>query len=137
MPISTRGKSDRANLRTVGHTGALELLVEEAAHKDLEPFAQGFVVVDVPQRKLCHAVELFGREAVAKHIEQVEIVQLVGADQILGLLRDLAVFSGGEKLGGNGGVQYVAQCRRDLGVAVCLVLVGAVRHKVTNQRFGD
>ena len=45
VPVSARGETHRADLRPVRHTGAFELLVEEAADKCPEPFKDGFVVV--------------------------------------------------------------------------------------------
>ena len=47
--------------------------------------------------------DLFRPELQADGVIEKEVVEEIGADMVLGDLADLAVFVGGEKLGGDGG----------------------------------
>ena len=102
------------------------MLVEEAAHEDFKPFFEGFVVVGAAERLLCQAIELCGRGAVSEHMIKVKIVQFIRTDKILGLLRDLTVFVGGEKLGGDGGVQNIPQHGGEGDLSVRFGIVGVI-----------
>ena len=107
-PVSSGRKRNGTDLGTVRYAGTLELLGEEAAIEFLLPFHDGLAVKFAFKGACCHTVELFGRIALADRIIEEEVVQIVGTDDILGLLRDLAVL-GGKKLGADGGIENVKQ----------------------------
>ena len=72
-------------------------------------------------------------EAEAEDVVEIEVVQLVGADEVFRLLGDLAVL-GGQQLGGDGGVEDVQQHPAQLGGGGD---VGLVPDEVAHQRLGD
>ena len=103
MPAAARGEADGGDLRAVRHGGALELLGEEAANEraqrgeDRFPAVHGFKCLQ-SQRE-----DLFGAGAAVHHMPEEEVVQLICAEGVLGLLRDFAVLAG-DQLRGNGRV---------------------------------
>ena len=70
---------------------------------------------------LRQAEHLPGREAPADGVVQEEVVELIGAHQVLCPLADLPL-NGGEQLRGDGGVQDVVQHGGQLGVLTALVV---------------
>ena len=113
-------------------SGALELLREEAAHEGRQPFFDGRVIVHAGEGFPCGAVDLARRIAEAQHVVQEKVVQLVGADQIFGLLADLAVL-GGQQLGRDWRVEYVAQYIGQL----ALHAVSLIGDEIAHERLGD
>ena len=76
----------------------------------------------------------FGRsKAEAQHVVQIKIVQFIRANQLLGLLGDGAVLSGGQQFGADGRIQNIQQHIAQLLIAAG---VGHILHNVTHQRFG-
>ena len=64
-----------------------------------------------------------------------EIMQLIGAHQILRLLGDLALL-GGQQLGGDGGVQNVLQNMGQI-LVLLQVVPGDIVHQMAHQSLGD
>ena len=93
--------------------------------------ADGLVVVFPPIGIFRHPEELARARAEAKRMIQEEIMQLVWADKVLRLLRDLAVLVRGQKLRGDRRVENVQQDRLQGGRAArCLIL-----HDVAHERL--
>src|SRR5207245_6658632 len=91
VAVATRGEgAARADLGGVGDTVALELVGEEALEENEEP------APDLPHRVAPaegvqrHARDAPRAKAEAQEVVEEEVVQLVGADQLLRALRDLA-----------------------------------------------
>jgi hypothetical protein len=93
----------RAHLGAVGHHGALELLAEEAVQEGAQPVADLRLVIFTGERVLGDPEDLGGAEAVTDDVIQEEVVELVGSDQHLRLLGDLAVVAGREQFGADRG----------------------------------
>ena len=106
-PVSTRGEADGAYFRAVGQATALELLLEEAAEKGMEPFLEGGIVVGFPECPLRQEVDLRGGGTEAQEVIEEEIVQLVGAYQILRLLLDISMLVGGNQFRADRSVYYI------------------------------
>ena len=97
IPVSTRGESHRSYLRTVRHTGAFELLTEEAAYESLEPFEDSAVVILAFERlpgKECYLVRTV---AAADEVVDEEVVEFVWSYKIFRNLLYFIVFIGWEK----------------------------------------
>ena len=142
-PVAARGeRAAGADFGAVGDGGALELAgLEEAIQKQAEPLldgGQGVLVLLVVRERVGPCTARFvgpgvvgeegdfgGAEAVARRVVEVEVLQLVGADLLLGGLkqrgrivtrmrnefrRDLGVHDGLEKF--TGGVAELL-CRDD------------------------
>ena len=84
------------------------MLCEEARIECPEPLFDVRLCIVVRKRRLCEHEYLFGREAPAEHVVQIEVVKLVGTDYILGYLTDFAVLCG-QKLGAYGSCKHVVQ----------------------------
>ena len=95
-PVAAGREADAAHFRAVGHARALELLIEEAVHKGVEPFLDRFGAVSSVEGVERQAVDALGGEAVAQHVVEEEVVELVGAHEVLGLLGDVALGIGGD-----------------------------------------
>ena len=93
-PVAAGRKRDRANLGAVGQAAALELLGKEAAIEVFQPVQKNFIAVFSAEGILGKEVYLGRAKTSEQHIIQIEIVQLIGAHQCLGLLADLAVLGG-------------------------------------------
>ena len=72
--------------------------------------------------------------AVAERMVEEEVMQFVGAHQVFGLLRDIAVFIGRDKFGADGGGDNVEQ---GLGAIVIGNGAGHPADEVAHQRLGD
>ncbi len=70
----------------------------------------------------------------AQHLVQDEVVQLVGANQVLRLLGDGAVLLRGQELRGDGRVQHVVEHGR---LGIVSAGIGHVAHQVAHQGLGD
>ena len=90
-PVAARRKRYGADLRAVRQAGALELLRKEAAHKGRQPLLDGRIVLHALEGLVRGTEDLARRIAETQHVIQEKVVQLVRADQILGLLADFAV----------------------------------------------
>ena len=117
-PVATGGEGDGAHLGPVGQAGALELLGEETAGKDLQPVEDGLIGITALEGVAGQGVDTPGGGAVSEHVVQEKVVQLIGAHDILGLLGDLSLAVRGQQLRGHGGVQNVVQNGLDLRVTV-------------------
>ena len=76
----------RADLGAVGQAATLELLGEVAAVEDAQPLEDGRVVVLLAQGVARKAVDLARGGPAAQNLVQEEVVQLIGADEVLGCL---------------------------------------------------
>src|SRR5439155_18142028 len=85
-----REGATRADLRGVGQAVPLELVGEEALEEDGEPAPDRGERVPALERMERHPRDAAWPEAEAQEVVEEEVVQLVGADDLLGLLRDLA-----------------------------------------------
>ena len=90
-PIATRRKAYGAHLRPVGHRGTFELLVEEATQKCYQPFLDGLGGILVLEGTARHEEKTSRTEAETHEVIQEEVVQLVRTNEVLGLLRDVAL----------------------------------------------
>ena len=93
-PVAPGREGDGAHLGPVRQTGALELLVEKAAVEGFFPLQDGGPVIAPAKGMLGKAQHFSGREGPANGIVEEKVVELIGAYQILGLLRDLTVDGG-------------------------------------------
>src|SRR5262249_36755833 len=99
-PIAAWRQADRAHFGPVRQTGALELIVEEAPEEDRQPMADALGGIGDVKAGLSGKKEnLFWRRAIAKEMEQKEIMQFVGPDQFLGDVDNLAILAGRQQLG--------------------------------------
>src|SRR5262245_39175998 len=93
-PVPARRQADRAHLRPVRQTRALELVGEEPAHKPLQPLADHLRRVGLLEPRLPgEEKDLLRRRPVAEEVEQEEVVQLIGPHHLLGPLDDLALLA--------------------------------------------
>ena len=90
-PVSARGQRNRTDLRAVRQTRTLKLLDKEPANKRRQPFLNCRIVIDAGERMLCQTIDLLRLHAKSQQIIQIEIVQLIRADQFFCLLRNLSV----------------------------------------------
>ena len=93
MRQSPRGESEPPE-PTFGASGsavALELVGEEALQEDQQPATDLAEVVAPVERVQRQAGDAPRPEAEAQEVVEEEVVQLVGADDVLRVLRDLAV----------------------------------------------
>ena len=117
MRQSPRGeKRDRADLRAVGQAAALELLDEEAAVEVFQPVQQRLRGVFSGECGLRQPVDFLRSEAEAKHIVEVEIMQLIGTDKGFRLLRDRAGLRRGSSSGLTGVSRMSSSTRRRAGL---------------------
>src|SRR5258708_36663111 len=87
-PVAARReRAARADFRRVGRDAALELVAEEAAEEHAEPFPDRREPVFALPRVHRKESDLCWRVAEAQDVVEVEILQLVGADPVLGALR--------------------------------------------------
>ena len=90
-PVSARGEGDVADARAIWNTVSLELLGKEAADEHLIPLLNRGVIIVPVKGVFRGADDLFLACAAAEHMVEEEIVQLVGADDVLRYLRNRAV----------------------------------------------
>ena len=92
MRQSPRGdERDRADLRAVGQTAALELLGKEAAVEILQPRQQDLRLIPAVKGCAGQMVDFCRTEPKAQHIVEIEVVQLIRTDEFFGLLGNRAV----------------------------------------------
>ena len=108
-PVATGRETDTADLRTIGKTGTLKLLIEEAAIESFHPMLYDVIGILADESLTREEEDTARREAIAKHIIEEEVVQLVRADEVLGLLLYGAVGGGRYELGTDGGVDDVEE----------------------------
>ena len=113
MRQSPRGDSEppEPTFGRVGHAVALELVGEEAAQEDEQPAADLARARSGRRRRQRHARDAARAEAEAEEVVEEEVVQLVGADEVLGALHDLAVGARPQQLGADRRVEHLAQRR--------------------------
>src|SRR5207244_11202360 len=112
-PVAARREgAARADLRGVGQAVPLELVREEALEEDGEPAPDRGERVPALERMERHARDAARPEAEAQEVVEEEVVQLVGADDLLGLLRDLATPPEAEELRADRRLEDAAQHRR-------------------------
>lgn len=104
MPPTIRGhRADQERLNCWNKETAVEIL---------EPFQKGCSVIFTGKGFFCKEENLCRMIAEADNLIKEEIVQLIGADQILGFLVDFPVFIRRQQLGADRGIQYIQQSRR-------------------------
>src|SRR5579885_277758 len=109
-PVAARRERPAgADLRGVGHAVALELAREEPAEEDVEPAANRGEIIAPLEGRERHAGEAPRTEAEAQEVVEEEVVQLVGTDERLGVLADLARRRRATELGADRHRQHVAQ----------------------------
>ena len=86
FPCASGRKPDLANGGTVGETGALELLIEEAAHKGFEPFFDNGIVKPIFECGFGFPEDFVGCLTPADEMIQEEIMEVIGTHNILGFL---------------------------------------------------
>ena len=92
----------------------------------------GLGIVDALKALECHAVDLARLKAKTQQVVEEVVVQLVRAHQILGLLRNLAVARGRQKLGGHRRIEDVEQ---RLGNTPAKD-IGSITHQMAHKRLG-
>lgn len=112
MP-GVRREVDGVDRDAIGGTVALEGLHEETAEEDVEPLLDGRSVVFAPVGRLCRLEDLGLPFLFGDEVPEEEIVQVVGADLVLGLLGDLTAL-GRQELGADRRRDDVAQRLRGL-----------------------
>ena len=85
------------------------MLREKALQEYDQPFLQRGGLVFAVEREAGHPQQLGRPEAEPYEIIEVEIMQLVGTDQLFGTLRDPAVSGGRQQFGTDRGVGDVEQ----------------------------
>ena len=101
-PIAAGREADGADLGAVGHARTLELLAEEPPEE--RPQGRRHLRPRVrlrERREFAQEEDLLGRIAAADGVEQDEVVQLVGAEGVLGGLLVL-IESGAGRTAGRG-----------------------------------
>ena len=109
------------------------MLRKETAVEVFQPRQQHLRLVLVGKGGAGKAVNFGRREAEPQHIIQVEIVQLIGSDQLFGLLGNGAVGGGGQQFGADRCVQNIQQHAAQ---GFLPAGVGNILHNVAHQRFG-
>ena len=92
----------------------------------------GLDVVDALEALERHAVDLARLKAKTQQVIEEVIVQLVRAHQVLGLLRNLAVARGRQKLGRHRRIENIEQCLGDATTKD----IGRIAHQMAHKRFG-
>jgi len=93
-PVTAWGKAHRADFGAVGKAGAFELLGEETAVEDAEPFLNDDIQVNTFEGTIGHPADFAGLETETEYLVEEKVVELVGADQIFGFLGNEAVVGG-------------------------------------------
>ena len=115
-PVSSGAQANAANLGAVGQTRALELLGEEAAEECLEPMLDDVIVVPAFEGFLRKQENLHRAESMTHEIIEEEVVELVGANQVLCLLLDIAILVGRNQFGTDGSVDHIMESGRGVGI---------------------
>ena len=82
-----------ANLRSIGHTGTLELLGKESSDKDGKPRPDDGFVAETGKSEDSHIQDSLGSCSIAYEVVQEEIVQLVRTHYIFSTLFYLLIFA--------------------------------------------
>ena len=90
-PIASWRERYRTYFRAVGYCRTLELLRKESSQEDLQPVANLLGRIATLESTLGEGYNLARSEAVADEVVDVEVVQLVRANNILGLLCDFTL----------------------------------------------
>lgn len=92
-PVATGTERNTANLRSIGHTGTLELLGKESADEDGKPMLDDGFIVGTGKSNDGQVHNSLGSCSIAYEVVQEEIVQFVRTYDFFGTLFYFLIFA--------------------------------------------